>query len=375
MRKRTFTRHLGLVPLALGMAAFAADGEALPQRILIAKWGENTARSQGEKFKVGQQTLKLLNHEQARRGWDAVALDYDHQSVPGHPNFKDHPREYAAKNGRVEVVENEGLYYLPGEYTPSGKQHASSYQDVSGYFMLDPRTREVIAVKSVALCEHGDVAGAEFVEAAIAAAALGELPEEVINVLTFAKDLLELEDDADAEDIADGLEALLREKNQITQPTQKLKSTMDAETKNAIDKLTEQNVETNKQIASLATSLTSLVATQTLNQHNQEVDAVLAAAVQEGKVVPDSLKQKDASGRYVLAASTIGDVVKSIPATEPVEFTTPAHLAAAVKSQTNSATKEVALALGITNEAMQKGTPMVHGNQPMGQLAKTLATA
>lgn len=375
MRKRTFTRSSALVPLALGRATFNAAVGELPKKILIAKWGKNTARSQGQEFIVGQQTLKVLEAEQARRGWDAVALDYEHQSVPGHPNYKDHPREYAAKNGRVEVVEGEGLFYIPGEYTPSGQQHASSYQDVSGYFMLDPKTREVVAVKSVALCEHGDVAGAEFIEAAIAAAAIGEMPEEIFNILTFAKDLLELEDDADAEDIAEGLEALLREKNQVSPKSNTKSNTMDAETKAAIDKLAEQNNEVSKQIASLTTSLTSLVATQTVNQHNQEVEAVLAAAVNEGKVVPDSIKAKDDSGRYVLTASAIADVVKAIPATEPVDFSTPTHVAAAQKHQVASAEKEVALALGLTDEAMKKDTPMRRGNAPQGQLARALATA
>lgn len=381
---------IAALPLALGggMAFSASNADDLPSRILIAKWGENEARSQGQKFYVGEKTLKVLASEQARRGWDAVPLDYDHQSVPGHANYKEHPREYAAKNGGLEVVAGEGLYYLPGDYTPSGKKYAASYQDVSGYFFLDPQTNEVIAVRSVALCEHGDVEGAEFMQAIAAAAMMGELPEAVTLAMTHARDLLEMDEESSAEDIAEGLEALVREKNQPTpkpkppagtragqanpsNPNTQVKAMAD---ENNNEDLKKQVTDLTSTVNTLAASVTQLVTHQGVEVHNKAVDAVLAAAVSEGKVVPDELKKKDDGGKYVIAASSLEAVVKVLPVTQATEFTTPAHVAAAATA-TATAEKEVAATLGISEETWKKGTPIAAGNQPHGELAKKIAAA
>jgi hypothetical protein len=373
MPKKPATRLNPTLIISMGgacnVAASYGDGGTLPTRILIASWGENEARTHGAKFTVGKQTVKQLAATHAKNGWDTVSLDYEHQSVKGHPNFKPDPREYAA-HGTVEVVENEGLYYLPKNYTPSGKTHAANYPDVSGLFIVDATTREVIGVPSVALVQHGDVAGAVFNQA-LAASALG-IGSADAEVMTFARELLELGEDATPEDVSAGLESLVRAKNtpdpKLKTKTTTMEKTEPTETDKRIEALTTT-------VTQLATTVTTLVQGNQVAAHNQAVDAVFSVAASQGKKVPEGLKAKNEAGQYVIAASTAQEVLAAIPQTESVEFLTPEYLAASagVNRMQQGAENQVMLALGITEEVWKKGTPLVAGNTPHGELAKAIA--
>ena len=115
-----------LVALA-PIANDALKGQALPTRIKLLNWGDNETVTKGI-VKVGQNTLKALASNQALYGYDNVALDYGHNSLPSHPNFKPDPREVAGY-GALEVVENDGLYLTALSYTPSGQKMALNYRD------------------------------------------------------------------------------------------------------------------------------------------------------------------------------------------------------------------------------------------------------
>ncbi len=54
-------------------------------------------------------------------GFDKIALDFNHNSLHGHPNYKPDPREVAAY-GVPQVVDGQGLFLDQIEYTPTGKQ-------------------------------------------------------------------------------------------------------------------------------------------------------------------------------------------------------------------------------------------------------------
>ena len=152
---------------AISFRASAQDGEDLPRRIKFLNWGENKGRTTGARVIVNERTLKSLAANQEAFACDIVELDYEHQSVKSHPNYKEDPRHSAA-HGSVEVIEGEGVYLNVQDYTPNGLEHAASYQDVSGVARVDAKTGELLLVSSVALTQRGDVAGMEFSDHVVA---------------------------------------------------------------------------------------------------------------------------------------------------------------------------------------------------------------
>lgn len=134
----------------------------LPQRFKILSWGENTGRTTGAKIIVNEDTLSLLPQYQSALGLDSVVLDYEHQSHPGHPNFKEDPRDVPG-HGTIEVIEGEGVFHTALSYTPDGQKHAANYKDVSAVAHLSEEGT-LLYVSSVALTQYGDVAGMEFAE-------------------------------------------------------------------------------------------------------------------------------------------------------------------------------------------------------------------
>ena len=153
----------GLVALkAISNAALAA--EELPKRLKLLNWGVNeTVKGP---VKVGDETVRSLAVNQASQGYDFVALDYNHNSLPGHPNYQKDPREVAAY-GAVEVVKDDGLYITGIVYTPSGLEKAANYRDLSPTPLLN-KEGEVIFLHSVALCPQGAVKDLSFYSAGTA---------------------------------------------------------------------------------------------------------------------------------------------------------------------------------------------------------------
>ena len=154
------------------------DAGALPTRFKILEWGENVGRTTGAKITVGPATLAALSSNQAATACDIIPLDYEHQSVPKHPNYIPDPREVAG-HGAVEVIEGDGVYFTAEAYTPSGLKFAPNYRDVSVVGFLDADSN-LLLVHSVALTQRGDVAGMEFL-AASAADLISQLQSSFAN--------------------------------------------------------------------------------------------------------------------------------------------------------------------------------------------------
>jgi hypothetical protein len=357
------------------MAFDATSGEPLPTRIKVANWGRNVMRGAKVEFLVNEQTARDLPTTQAALGLDGVPGDYEHQSVVGHPNYKPDPRDYWAKRGRLEVVAGEGLFYVPGEYTPSGAKHAASYQDVSGVFRLDPKTKAVIAVRSVALCEHGQVEGAEFIQASIAAA-MAAPDDSHEQILTYARDLLDLGDDSTADDVVTGMEALVRQKNTVSKPSTKPNTTMDPDIKAAFDAQAELNKQLTANLTTISTSLKQLTETHAASQHNAAVEAEFLAASRAGKKVPDTLKKKDDAGRYLTSADVVKEVCAALPVTVETQFTTPGTVVSAGAVQANEQRDSLIIAsLGIDPKNWKSGVPVQAGLEPKGAAAQRIAAA
>lgn len=139
------------------------EAKALPTRIKIFEWGENIGRTSGARIVVGEKTLATLSANQNAQARDTVALDYEHQTFPGHPAYKEPPHHVAA-HGSLEVVKGEGVYHHSLSYTPNGEEYAPNYPDVSPVAYTDDQDN-LIFIHSVALTQAGDVKGLDFTAA------------------------------------------------------------------------------------------------------------------------------------------------------------------------------------------------------------------
>jgi len=65
--------------------AAAADGK-LPERLKILSWGDNPAIA-GLNPRVGAHTLSALFARMKAKGFDEIALDFEHNTVAGTPEW------------------------------------------------------------------------------------------------------------------------------------------------------------------------------------------------------------------------------------------------------------------------------------------------
>lgn len=152
--------------VALRISNGAIAGETLPGRLKLLKWGVNeTVKGP---VTVGPETVRQLSANQAKRGYDRVAIDYNHQTVPG---SEEHDRIVKQRGsidplpvagyGTPVVIPNDGLYLENIEWTPSGLDSARNYSDLSPTPQLNDKG-EVVFLHSVALCRQGAVNGLTF---------------------------------------------------------------------------------------------------------------------------------------------------------------------------------------------------------------------
>jgi hypothetical protein len=392
-------------PICAGVMAKDAAGN-LPKRVRLAKWGTNKARGLGPngtdaEFVVNETTLAVLPEMQVKRGYDTVTLDFEHQSDPRHPNYKAGPIETAG-HGTIAVVEGDGVFFESKKYTPTGVRYAASYPDVSGVFWVNGK-REVILISSVALTLNGAVEGAEFAEATdrylaacIAAAMTGPVLAEAEGttderILALGRELLGYGDDAMPEDVVVGLDELLKAKraneaaeeedDEVRNPKSEIRPSelarnpkLEIPTETIPDKdkpETELTPQMSKEITDKLDALTKVVESLVANQtsiaasvtqlkerddttaHNAQVEQVIAASIQAGKVVPASVKAQDDKGRYKMDATSAKEIMECIPAS----VSTTADKTAKAKSGDDSLTaaeEEARLACGISLEDWNK---------------------
>lgn len=128
-----------------------------PARLRLAKWGRN--ESTNGDFTVGEKTVKYLPALQKLLGFDTVALDFEHNTVPGTEAYKadKEPRNTAA-NVSLEVVPGEGIFATHATWTPHGIKSITEglHPDISPTIKTD-ESGEVVFIHSAALCRQGAV--------------------------------------------------------------------------------------------------------------------------------------------------------------------------------------------------------------------------
>lgn len=129
-----------------------ASGE-LPSRLKLFNWGDNF--SDRGVYKVNAASAAALRQQIANKSYERILLDFEHNSLRGHPNFQPVPRKHAGY-GTLQVAEGDGVYLDAIEWTPAGKEFARENSDLSPA-ILPGKDGTVLAVVSCALTPNGSL--------------------------------------------------------------------------------------------------------------------------------------------------------------------------------------------------------------------------
>lgn len=170
--------RINLLTLRTPISNGALSGK-LPERIKLLSWGENP--SVKGVIRVNERTIAHLAQDQGARGFGEVALDFEHNTVPGSAEYErsQEPRKVAAY-GVPKVVPNEGLYLEGLRWTPTGQAEALNFADLSPAVQTEA-DGTVRFLHSVALVRNGAVEGLSFFSVDLK----GENHMEKTNILTL----------------------------------------------------------------------------------------------------------------------------------------------------------------------------------------------
>ena len=152
--------HSITLAAAPGIASPAKAGEALPKRIKLLAWGANP-NIYGAPIVLDDALAASFAAAQKAIGRERIALDFEHNTVEGSPEWQNsnEPRAIAAQ-GTPMVVAGEGLFLDDLTWTKTGTAHAADYEDVSpALYLVDGR---VAGIHSAALTRTGAVHGLTF---------------------------------------------------------------------------------------------------------------------------------------------------------------------------------------------------------------------
>lgn len=297
-----------------------AQGEkGLPQRILVLAWGDHDTTK--GKVICDATTMQQLAAYNAAQNWDRIALDFEHNSVPGSPSYQGEPVKIAGY-GTLQLVAGEGIYLLMSSWTPQGKEYAAGghYGDLSPVVKVNKRN-EVIGLHSVALCRHGATPGLVFLSAAApvqhsatpltANSSNSMTPEQLVAELAKT---LGLAADTPPADILAALTTKMGEsEKELT--AMKAKSEEDAKTLSVATKGDDTLKLLSTQLQEQGDQLKQLSATLEASQRGE----VIAGAIHAGKQVPSIASAKTADGSYQMPLDQLKQLCAELPVTVPME--------------------------------------------------------
>jgi phage I-like protein len=306
----------------------AAVLKELPRRIKLADWGVNA--SVNGPVVVNDVTARLLPMNQAKLGFDRVALDYEHNTVPGTPAFKaeTEPRKVAAY-GIPLVIAGEGLFLDDLQYTPSGREFAREYIDLSPT-PLQADGGVVTFLHSAALCRQGAIEGLSFFSVMMDEAPVEDGMQIVDNpqeeallmdkIMALLKKALGLKEDADENAVIDGLKAFSAAGAKLSDLEAKLAPVFAMIAPDG--KLTTFSATLEGLTAQVAVikpeDLQGKLVAMTADLDQIRKDLVCYHARLEGKVVPMTAEQIKAT-----PLATLVEMVAKIAPTVPVDRLTP----------------------------------------------------
>jgi hypothetical protein len=164
------------------MQPASATDKPLPTRIKLLNWGTN-ASTEGDVI-VDERTLETFAAMQRKIGRERAPLDWEHNTVPGTPEYeRTHEPRPIAGMGTPVVIRGDGLYLENLTYTATGQASARDYEDVSAAPLLNAE-RVVVGLHSAGLTRTGAVYGATFTQ--LSAAAQGDLLKLAGDGITLA---------------------------------------------------------------------------------------------------------------------------------------------------------------------------------------------
>lgn len=348
-----------LIPLGRLLSFDASKG--LPDKVLLFKWGRNDTVN-GEVI-VNEFTADVLPRMQKAAGYDTIALDYEHNTVPGSREYlrSQEPRPVAA-HGTPFVRVGEGMGVELLAWTPSGKDNAANYVDVSAAVALSDK-REVRFVHSGTLARQGAALDMHLFTAGISDEGqfIKELNtptlqhsntpmQKILLSLFTALGLTPPKDDATDEQINASAKELLAKlaSGAVETFTAKLDA-LKAEITAAVPKPTDGQA--------LTTFTPRIEALERANTARDR-EAILLGAQYEGKVVPaEVLPDKDGKGGLDLGA--LKTFVAGLPITVPLEQRTKIGLKTFMPGAgaDDSMVKQLREQLGITEDDVKKFGP------------------
>jgi phage I-like protein len=160
------TVTLRLMPLRAALPK--SDGASkLPVRLKLLNWGRNDT-AKGPVI-LSDASAEIFAANQRRLGRDRVAVDFEHNTVEGMPEYErsQEPRPVAGF-GSPRLIPGDGLYLEATDTTPEGARALANFEDLSpAPWLADDGT--LIALHSVALCRAGSVYDLTLTGAALAA--------------------------------------------------------------------------------------------------------------------------------------------------------------------------------------------------------------
>lgn len=150
-RQGAVERPLPALTALRAISNAALKGDKLPERIKIFNWGDNPSIKGN--FRAGDKTAQLLHTNQRSLGFERVAIDYNHCTVEGSPEFVKGQPKAIFGYGRPHCIPGDGVYLEEITWTPLGAEHARNYEDLSP--AAGNASGEIDFIHSVALTPNG----------------------------------------------------------------------------------------------------------------------------------------------------------------------------------------------------------------------------
>lgn len=311
---------------ALNLCAFRAGSlnggteVSPPSRLLVLPMGRHDARGRGLVICSAVTIAGFAAAQASAKLGTRLALDFEHNTVPGTPAFlaEKEPKAIAAWADAVPLAS--GIEFQNIEWTPAGLEgwKNKAFQDISpAVFRREDGT--VIALHSAALCRHGELDGLT-IEAASAPASLAPLFAALSASLPSSPlPLLSASSDSTSMKPTPALIALLAALS-VTLTAEADEAATEAallEGAKAIDGLTKKPDAMTAALPEV-TALTARITAMEAAEDERKRAALMAAAAAAGKVVPLSAELLKITPLTVLEG-----IIAATKATVPLNRTTP----------------------------------------------------
>lgn len=342
-------KPLELIALRANAPQFdPAQGEkGLPEKILVLAWGDHDT-TQG-KVICDDTTMRQLAAYNKARNWDRIALDFEHNSVPGSPTYKGEPVKVAGY-GTLQLVPGEGIYLLMTSWTPEGREYAAGghYGDLSPVVKCNDGN-EVIGLHSVALCRHGATPGLVFLSAAFDAHTGGHdpsrtkrlstttmKPEELVSKLA---EMLGLAATSTPDEVLAALTTKMGETEKELSAMKEKQKTLSAS----------QGNEDFKALSAQLTTLQEQLKTLSAQQLDSQRGEIIAQATREGKQVPGVAK--------TMSIADLKQLCAELPVTIPLHKRTPEMVALSTGGAPSAELAAIDKLTGVTDDDVKKYGP------------------